>query len=655
MKAGAKTSMALALVLTAALIPFIIIGSSLRLASTDPPDEWRDYSTQMKASALVENEKPAHLRFQKQGWARDETSLAANRYIPHDVERSVLVQNNHERVTMAEDTSVLNRAFQWLLGNSESDSTSLQTPFDGTESGNGIMFEVEATSGVIVTSMDLIVETTSSRKISVYNLAESFQGKENDRGVWKRVFSASVTGAGKGQLTKLDPSEFTAVKIYPETASSFYVVMESHDLLYTVGKELNTVVAKNSQLLVRVGKAIDLAFGNVLGNRAFNGVIYYNESKANANDQIFADGLASKIGQPLQLTTPLDAGNYAYGIMFDVIILNDMQIMSLDINIPAGKSIFVNVYTLTGTHLNNEIDPNAWILICSASVTGLGKGVPSPLQPDKFKKLALRAGSRQAFYITVSEAVLQYTDGSRVNRVFVENHDMKILEGTSVARPFFGGAFSPRRFNGAIHYQLVGDTAASDTAASTGREFGGKTTAFAVSEAMGQMSVLQLKMSGSSGSYGIMFDIMVDNQIVIAGIDIHTSVVDKTFSAKVFTKEGSHKGFELDVGDGISSSWKIAGETEITGYGQGRFSPLPDFQESVHVGPGKTQAFFVILKTSELRYDTPDPALEGEEIDAYDQNLKVMRGTGVGEGTKRFPSRVVNGAIRYYPVIGLLE
>ena len=652
MKASAKTSMALALVLTAAFIPFIIIGSSLRLASTNPPDEWRDYSTekkQKKASGIVENEKPAHLRFQKQDWAHDEASPTANRYIPHDIERSVLVENNHERVTMAEDTSVLNRAFQWLLGNSESDSTSLQTPFDGTESGNGIMFEVEATSGVIVTSMDLNVETTSSRMISVYNLAGSFQGKENDRGVWKRVFSASVTGAGRGQLTKLDPSEFSAVKIYPESSSSFYVVMESHDLLYTVEKELNAVVAKNSQLLVRVGKAIDLAFGNVLGNRAFNGVIYYNASKSNENDQVFADGLASPIGQPLQLTTPLDAGNYAYGIMFDVIILNDMQIMSLDINIPEGSTVFVNVYTLTGTHRNNEIDPNAWILVFSASVTGLGKGVASPLPADKFKKLALRAGSRQAFYITASEAVLQYTNGSRINRVFIENHDMKILEGTSVARPFFGGVFAPRRFNGAIHYQLVGDPAAS-----MGREFGGMTAADAVSEAMGQLSVLQLKMSGSSGSYGVMFDIMVDNQIVVSGIDIHTSVVDKTFSAKVFTKEGSHKGFELDVGDGIRSSWKIVGESELTGYGQGRFTPLPDFQDPINIGPGKTQAFFVILKTSELRYDTPDPALEGEEIDAYDQNLKVMRGTGVGEGAQRFPSRVVNGAIRYYPVIGLL-
>jgi hypothetical protein len=402
-------------------------------------------------------------------------------------------------------------------------------------------------------------------------------------------------------------------------------------------------------MLLRVGKGIDLIFGDVIGNRAFNGVLQY-EALSTDDNAVFDDGLASPIGQPVQLSTTLNGGNYAFGIMFDVLVRKDMEVVSLDLHLTAKNIVTANVYTRTGTHLQNEINPDSWFLVCSVTLVGAGFGVPTPIPVEMFNKLALKAGSRQAFYVTLSAAVLQYSNGSEVNRVFVENDDLKILEGTAVARPFFGGTFVPRVFNGAVHYQLLGNPTLAD-----GREFG-ENDAAVTSYAMGQLSVLQVGLSGSSGSYGFMFDVVADKQLYIAGIDILTTVVNAAVTAKVFTKEGSHVGFELDRGNAVGTAWEIMQDIAVAGFGQGRLTPLPDFAQPIPMGSGKTQAFYLLLNTAELRYDTSsDSDQAGQVVDANDQNIKVIRGTGIGEGTHFYPSRIFDGAIRYYPMIGLLS
>jgi hypothetical protein len=125
----------------------------------------------------------------------------------------------------------------------------------------------------------------------------------------------------------------------------------------------------------------------------------------------------------------------------------------------------------------------------------------------------------------------------------------------------------------------------------------------------------------------------------------------------LFTKDGSHVGFELDRGDNATTAWKVVQQIQVAGYGQGRLTPFPDLVDPLYIAAGKTKAFYVILTTAELRYDTPAdtnrPVVE-VPVDGYDRNLKVLRGTGIGEGIQYFPSRIVNGAIRYLPMIGFI-
>jgi hypothetical protein len=638
----------LGLLISASVLPFFVI---IRYPRRSPLNETQD--PWIFHGRREHEEKGVHppARFGRDSYNNGERSVLRHPSFSHQLERRTDAAASHKN-----STNIFNQAYQWLVGTSNDGPNSLQSPLDGDESGYGIMFEIETKTsgpGIIVQSLGLHIGTVASQMVTVYTLEGSFQGKEHDRTQWQRLLSSSVEGSGKGHPTELNPSDFTSVKMDPGVTRSFYVVMKSPGLVYTVGKQYNDVIAQDSNLQLRVGKGISLIFGDIIGNRAFNGVIHYELLKIQSKE-VFDGGLASTLGKPLQLTTPLNGGNYAFGIMFDVIVLKDMKLLSIDLHLPANITVTANVYTLTGTHLGNEINPDAWFLVCSAPVTGKGLGALTPLPADKFYKLALKAGSRQAFYATVNAAVMQYSDGSEVNRMYIRNNELQILEGTAVARPFFGGTFAPRIFNGAMRYQLVGE--APEIVA--GREYGGKDTT-PTSHVMGQLSALMLGVGGNSGSYGIMFDIVADQQVYIAGIDIHTSVLNEAVTATLFTKDGSHVGFELDRGDNTTTAWKLDQRIQVAGFGQGRLTPFPDLVKPLYVDAGKTKAFFVILQTAELRYDTPtDTNLkQGLDlpIDAYDQNIKVLRGTGIGEGHQYFPSRIVNGAIRYLPMIGFVS
>jgi len=50
-------------------------------------------------------------------------------------------------------------------------------------------------------------------------------------------------------------------------------------------------------------------------------------------------------------------------------VLKDMKLLSIDLHLPANITVTANVYTLTGTHLGNETNPDAWFLVCRSDET----------------------------------------------------------------------------------------------------------------------------------------------------------------------------------------------------------------------------------------------------------------------------------------------
>ena len=78
-----------------------------------------------------------------------------------------------------------------------------------------------------------------------------------------------------------------------------------------------------------------------------------------------------------------------------------------------------------------------------------GTPTPVPIPID----VTIPAGETYAFYVTTTAVGVYYTNGTAVGSVFASDANIEFLEGTGNPYPF-GGVFSPRIFNGVIHYDV---------------------------------------------------------------------------------------------------------------------------------------------------------------------------------------------------------
>ncbi len=152
------------------------------------------------------------------------------------------------------------------------------------------------------------------------------------------------------------------------------------------------------------------------------------------------------------VTTLFAANNGQSGNMFDINISapNGVTIHAFDLNLDAG-AWDINLYTLDGTHVGNENDPTAWTL--HDSISGLNSnGFDNPTNWD-FADLELDVGP-QAFYVEVTNGTaLNYTNGTGVGNLVVDDGVIQIFEGTGNAQNF-GFVFQPRIWNGTIIYSV---------------------------------------------------------------------------------------------------------------------------------------------------------------------------------------------------------
>lgn len=154
------------------------------------------------------------------------------------------------------------------------------------------------------------------------------------------------------------------------------------------------------------------------------------------------------------LPTTFLGGSTGYGNMFDLTASQTVVITGFEGHLSAGNSNNLEIYYKKGTYAGYENDAAAWTLLGSANgITGEGIGLPTPY-PIGFN-LAIAAGNTYAFYITSKTEGINYTFGTNVGDIFVEDDHIKIAEGIAIAYPF-GDAVEPIRWNGIVHYQAIG-------------------------------------------------------------------------------------------------------------------------------------------------------------------------------------------------------
>jgi hypothetical protein len=145
-------------------------------------------------------------------------------------------------------------------------------------------------------------------------------------------------------------------------------------------------------------------------------------------------------------------GSVGGAVYFDVTITNPIIINSIDTNTGTAGAIGATVYTIAGTYVGNTGNPAAWTE--RSTGTGTGAGVNNPTPISLATPITLNAGTYGVAIIAAAPAqpsfAHYYTNGTGSNQNY-SNADLALSLGAASNTPW-GALFSPRVWNGTIHY-----------------------------------------------------------------------------------------------------------------------------------------------------------------------------------------------------------
>ena len=165
---------------------------------------------------------------------------------------------------------------------------------------------------------------------------------------------------------------------------------------------------------------------------------------------ILAGGVSAQ-----SITTPPNfaannGGSAGGAVYFDVTIISGggliLESFDCNTNLAAGSPLAIDVYTCPLTSIGNELIMANWTLQGSGTGTSLGAGVGTPVDTTDFVMTAGTYGMA-----IVNFAGHAYTNGTGANQT-VATGEMSLSLGTASNVAFVGGLFTPRVWNGTIHY-----------------------------------------------------------------------------------------------------------------------------------------------------------------------------------------------------------
>ena len=238
---------------------------------------------------------------------------------------------------------------------------SLTTLFDGGNTFDGNMFDVNILNDMTVQSFDVnLVDATGD--FEVYYKTGTYLGSETNAADWTLIGSATgVVSLGANTPTPLDLSldlMLTAGQTY-----AFYVTSTGATVAYTNGGVAGDVLASNADLEILEGSGGGYPFGTNFSPRNFNGTIVYESGGFNVQ---LIDGLASGEEFPVGTTTVTyevsdAAGNVAM-CSFDVIV-NDTEAPVVVcpenqlVDVPTGEMFTLPDYSGDVTATDNCTNP----------------------------------------------------------------------------------------------------------------------------------------------------------------------------------------------------------------------------------------------------------------------------------------------------------
>jgi hypothetical protein len=158
---------------------------------------------------------------------------------------------------------------------------------------------------------------------------------------------------------------------------------------------------------------------------------------------------------PQTLETSIANNGVHAGNMFDIQAKKEVQITNFEINVQSeGKYVNAYVYTKVGGYSGFESVENAWRLLQTVRVKSEGENKLTKL-PNLSNPIAIPAGRRQSFYITLESNDMVFTGGQSSGALFASDDNVEFFVGSGVMFPFVAGGLPQRAFNGRIKYVEV--------------------------------------------------------------------------------------------------------------------------------------------------------------------------------------------------------
>lgn len=311
---------------------------------------------------------------------------------------------------------------------------SLKTTFAMGNGNTGTMFNVVANLNVTISYLDCIL-VGDTGMMYIYHRPGSMSGHETSAAGWIKD-SVMMILPVQDSLYRIPI--FLNLPMLAGDTMAFYVTGGGPlGVDYTNGTAIGNLYTQDFGMKALEGTGMGYPFNPNFAARVFNGVINYCPTGTN----------------PCESTTTTYAGGNGFdGNMFDVTSDYDIVVNHLSGNI--NGTGYMKIYYHPGTFVGTETTPSAWTLIDSVMTTSVLPNAPTPI-PINFN-LEIAAGQTMAFYVTgtATGADVNYTDGTAVGNVFVDDGIISIKEGTGQGYPF-QSPITTRIWNGTIDYCLA--------------------------------------------------------------------------------------------------------------------------------------------------------------------------------------------------------
>lgn len=175
-----------------------------------------------------------------------------------------------------------------------------------------------------------------------------------------------------------------------------------------------------------------------------------------SNTTYYAAAMRGGAGGANSLTTITTSGNAQQGVMFDIIPKKDVIIDSVSLYLTTtyvtpGNYTY-RVYYKTGTFIGSQLNAGAWTNNGDYNATFTSTG----FLKFNIADITMYNGQTYGFYITIISGPALSLDYTTLGGFTTySNSDMDIYCGNGISA-LFGGTFSPRGFNGTIHYKPLG-------------------------------------------------------------------------------------------------------------------------------------------------------------------------------------------------------